>query len=84
MLPSNHAVRVSRSADESVRVRDPKRMNYTFKSQSSGSVFGAPAGQPPDTVQSIQSAILRKHWTSKGVAFSTRERFPRNRPRWKD
>ena len=68
----------------SVRVRDPKRMNYTFKSQSSGSVFGAPANQPPDTVQSIQSAILKKDWTSKGVAFSTRERFPRIRPRWKD
>ena len=67
-----------------VRVRDPKRMNYTFKSETSSSLFGAEAGQPPDTVQSIQSAILSRHWTSKGVAFSTRERFPRARPRWKD
>ena len=69
---------------ESVRVRDPKRMNYTFKSQTDSSIFGVPAGQPPDTVQSIQSAILGRHWTSKGVAFSTRERFPRARPKWKE
>ena len=41
---------------ESVRVRDPRRMNYTFKSQTSASLFGVPANQPPDSVQSIQSA----------------------------
>lgn len=60
-----------------VHVRDPKRASYTFKSQTVSDIFGTPAGQPPDAVQSIQSAILSRHWTSKGVAFSTRERFPR-------
>ena len=69
---------------DTIKVRDTKRMNYTFKSQTDSSLFGAEAGQPPDTVQSIQSAILGRHWTSKGVAFSTRERFPRQRSRWKD
>lgn len=67
-----------------VRVHDPKRSNYTFKSTTSSSLFGTPAGQPPDTVQSIQSAILSRHYTSKGVPFSTRERFPRQRAKWKD
>jgi hypothetical protein len=69
----------------SIRVHDPKRASYTFKSTTTSSSFGTPSvGQPPDTIQSIQSAILRKHWTARGVAFSTRERFPRVRPRWKD
>ena len=54
---------VYETALDSVRVRDPKRQNYTFKSETNSSVFGAPAGQPPDTVQSIQSAILGRHWT---------------------
>jgi len=67
-----------------VNVRDPKRLSYTFKSQTDSSAFGEVAGQPPDAVQSIQSAILSRHWTSKGVAFSTRERFPRARPKWKE
>ena len=67
-----------------VRVMDPKRPNYTFKSQTAGSLFNLHANQPPDTIQPIQSAILRRDWTAKGVAFSTRERFPRNRPKWKE
>lgn len=69
---------------QTVNVREPKRNSYTFKSQTSGSVFGATSNEPPDNVQSIQSAILNRHWTSKGSAFSTRERFPKVRPRWKD
>lgn len=68
----------------SVTIKEPKRATYTFKSQTSGSVFGAQSNEPPDNVQSIQSAILSRHWTSKGSAFSTRERFPRVRPRWKE
>uniref|UniRef100_A0A7S2JTR9 Uncharacterized protein n=1 Tax=Haptolina brevifila TaxID=156173 RepID=A0A7S2JTR9_9EUKA len=72
------------SNQSAIRVRDPKRTSSSFKSQTVASLFDVSAGQPPDAVQSIQSAILNKHWTSKGVAFSTRERFPRNRPRWKD
>lgn len=68
----------------SVAVKEPKRNSYTFKSQTTGSVFGASTNEPPDNVQSIQSAILNRHWTSKGSAFSTRERFPRVRPKWKD
>lgn len=70
--------------NDGARVRDPKRASCTFKSETSSSIFGTPAGQPPDAVQSIQSAILSRHWTSKGVAFSTRERFPRDRPKWKE
>jgi len=69
---------------EAVKVREPKRASYTFKSQTNSSIFGASSNEPPDNVQSIQSAILNRHWTSKGSAFSTRERFPRVRSRWKD
>ena len=69
---------------EAVTVKDPKRSNYTFKSQTSSSIFGASSNEPPDNVQSINSAILNRHWTSKGSAFSTRERFPRVRAKWKD
>ena len=65
-------------------VRDPKRANYTFKSQTSGGLFDSQASQPPDAIQSIQTAILLRHWTSSGSPFSTRERFPRVRARWKD
>ena len=71
-------------AQASVAVRDPKRANYTFKSQTSGGLFDSQASQPPDAIQSIQTAILLRHWTSSGSPFSTRERFPRVRARWKD
>lgn len=82
VLPPSAAPLVYRLA--SVAVREPKRNSYTFKSQTTGSVFGASSNEPPDNVQSIQSAILNRHWTSKGSAFSTRERFPRVRAKWKD
>ena len=72
------------TAKASIVVHEPKRANYTFKSQTQGSLFDAHANQPPDAIQSIQTAILLRHWTSKGSAFSTRERFPRVRKRWKD
>jgi hypothetical protein len=72
------------TAKASIVVHEPKRANYTFKSQTQGSLFDSHANQPPDAIQSIQTAILLRHWTSKGSAFSTRERFPRQRPKWKD
>ena len=68
----------------SVSVKDPKRANATFKSQTTTALFDAVANQPPDAIQPIQSAILCKHWTSSGCPFSTRERFPRERRKWKD
>lgn len=68
----------------SVTVNDPKRASYAFKSETNNSMFRDAKNEPPDAVQSIQSAILARHWTSKGLAFSTRERFPRARPKWKD
>jgi len=67
----------------SVSIRDPKRASYTFKSETASALFDATANQPPDAIQPIQSAILMKHWTSSGCAFSTRERFPRERKKWK-
>ena len=82
VLPPSATPLVYRLA--SVAVREPKRNSYTFKSQTTGSVFGASSNEPPDNVQSIQSAVLNRHWTSKGSAFSTRERFPRVRAKWKD
>jgi len=69
---------------EAIKVQDPKRGSCAFKSQTSSSAFSASCNEPPDNVQSMQSAILSRHWTSKGSAFSTRERFPRTRARWKD
>jgi len=71
-------------ASASISVRDPKRASYCFKSQTASAMFDGVASQPPDTIQPIQSAILMKHWTSSGSAFSTRERFPRERKKWKD
>ena len=69
----------------SVRVHDPKRASSNFKSANFSTLsMASSVSQPPDNIQSIQSAILMKHWTSKGVAFSTRERFPKQRARWKD
>lgn len=68
----------------SVQVKDAKRMNYGFKSETTGSSFTREANEPPDAIQSSQYADQAKHWTSKGLAFSTRERFPRQRPKWKD
>jgi len=67
-----------------VTVKDAKRANYAFKSLTTGSAFSREANEPPDAIQSSQYAEQSKHWTSKGLAFSTRERFPRQRPRWKD
>ena len=59
-------------------------MSYPFKSQSeTGSLFNSVASGPPDTIQSIQTAILLRHWTAGGSPFSTRERFPRVRAKWK-
>ena len=73
------------TAHASVTVRDPKRATHTFKSQTTTAMFDRPpANEPPDAIQSIRSAVLMKHWTSAGSAFSTRERFPRQRKRWKD
>ena len=72
-------------AAATIQIKEPKRMTYSFKSQTDSSSFGTSVvNEPPDMVQSIQSAILSRHWTSKGVPFSTRERFPRERKRWKD
>jgi len=67
-----------------VQVRDAKRANYAFKSLTTGGSFTREANEPPDAIQSSQYAEQSKHWISKGLAFSTRERFPRQRPRWKD
>jgi hypothetical protein len=70
--------------EPSISVHEPNRQSYPFKSQASNTMFDKAANQPPDAIQSIQSAILMRHWTSRGVAYSTRERFPRQRARWKD
>ena len=43
------------SGQSAIRVRDPKRMNYAFKSQTQASLFDLSAGQPPDAVQSIRT-----------------------------
>ena len=44
-----------------------------------------PAGlEAPSTVTDALFARQARAWTSKGYAFSTRERFPRVRKRWKD
>jgi len=72
------------SPASAVQVRDAKRANYAFKSLTIGSSFTREANEPPDAIQSSQYADMSKHWTSRGLAFSTRERFPRQRPRWKD
>jgi len=67
-----------------VQVKDAKRSSYAFKSLTTGSTFTKESNEPPDAIQSSQYAEQARHWTSKGLAFSTRERFPRQRPRWKD
>lgn len=72
------------SGSAAIRVHDPRRASANFKSVKPELLVGSSVSQPPDNIQSIQSAILMKHWTSKGVAFSTRERFPKVRARWKD
>ena len=40
--------------------------------------------EAPSTVTDALFARQARAWTSKGYAFSTRERFPRVRKRWKD
>lgn len=67
-----------------VQVRDSKRPHAAFKSLTTGSCFSREANEAPDAIQTNQYAEISKVWTSKGLAFSTRERFPRQRPKWKD
>jgi len=65
-----------------VQVKDAKRESYAFKSLTSTGFVAPKANEAPDMIQSSQYADLAKHWTSKGLPFSTRERFPRQRVRW--
>ena len=67
-----------------VQIKEPKRMTYSFKSTTSTSSFKTKSDEAVDSVSSGEAASQAKHWTSKGFAFSTRERFPRQRARWKD
>jgi len=72
------------TATATVQIHDPKRSSSAFKTELATSF--KPQGQtdPPDMIHDPLLANQAKTWTHKGFAFSTRERFPRTRPRWQD
>ena len=68
-----------------VQIKDANRTTYQFKSTADYSTFGSKApNEPPDMIHSPLMAMQAATWTSKGFPFSTRERFPRVRSKWKD
>ena len=68
-----------------VQIKDANRPTYQFKSTADYSTFGSRApNEPPDMIHSPLMAMQAANWTSKGFPFSTRERFPRVRSKWKD
>lgn len=67
-----------------IGVKDPKRMTYPFKSATDPRSLKDIKDEAPSTVTDALFARQARAWTSKGYAFSTRERFPRVRKRWKD
>jgi len=68
-----------------VQIKDVNRRTYQFKSTTNISTFGTKApNEPPDMIHSPLMAMQAATWTSKGFPFSTRERFPRVRAKWKD
>ena len=68
-----------------VQIKDANRPTYQFKSTADYSTFGSSApNEPPDMIHSPLMAMQAAKWTSKGFPFSTRERFPRVRSKWKD
>ena len=69
----------------SIQLKDVNRPTYQFKSTTNISTFGTKApNEPPDMIHSPLMAMQAATWTSKGFPFSTRERFPRVRAKWKD
>lgn len=72
------------SPPSAVQIRDAKRASSAFKSLTVAKGSYVEQNAPPDNIQSSTYADQAKKWTSKGLAFSTRERFPRSRPKWKD
>jgi len=68
-----------------LQLKDANRPTYQFKSTADYSTFGTTApNEPPDMIHSPLMAMQAAKWTSKGFPFSTRERFPRVRSKWKD
>lgn len=67
-----------------IQVHDEKRSSSAFKVQLASTFIPLGQSDPPDMIHSPLLAKEAKTWTSKGCAFSTRERFPRIRPRWQD
>jgi len=72
----------SYEAQGSVQVHDPKRQSHAFRSTLKSTFKEGASNEPPDSIHSPQQAAMARTWTSKGFAFSTRERFPRVRPHW--
>jgi len=70
-------------ATSTVQIIDPKRASSAFKTVAPPSIAKAPS-EAPDMIHNPLLAQQAKTWTSKGFAFSTRERFPRVRARWQD
>lgn len=70
-------------ATSTVAIIDPKRSSCAFKTVVPP-VFCKIPPEAPDNIHNPRLAMQAKTWTSKGCAFSTRERFPRVRPRWQD
>ena len=69
-----------------INIKDPKKPTYPFKSQTDYSSINfktAAKNEPPDAIHTPLFAQQAAAWTSKGFAFSTRERFPRVRSTWK-
>lgn len=65
-----------------IKIIDPKRQSSAFKAQLT-TAFGQKAtSQPLDNIHTPQLAMMAMAWTSRGMGFSTRERFPRVRPQW--
>jgi len=70
------------AAVSAIQVFDGKRPSAAFKTHVASSFVPLGQAEPPDCIYSPFLANEAKKWTSKGYAFSTRERFPRVRPRW--